>query len=411
MPKRLKDVEVGEITLCKSPKVKSARVLLTKSDGDGDHWERHVAIKAQDEEKQIVYGYAMVPDEVDSDDDIVSVDEVEKAAHNFGRMLAMGLQKGEGVGHEHKVFSEVGYPVESVIDRDGAVSKSMGVPDGDIRPGGWWVGIKVSDEHWPLVKAGDITGFSIGGSATRMVDVEEDNSLMDVLVKACVPDRWKRKRKRLKKATEYKDLNKAMSYDEIVTVREVREQLVEKWWALMDAFWSIMDDDSVTDKVGMVMASVSQYLADIETLKTIEKSLNQTNDEGEDDMDQETAKKLVESVEKLSKSLETVPTDLEDLKKRVESLEKAKEDGAESAEETKSKDDEVSKGNENPEEPAEDHEDKVLKAIENLSDRIGKIEKASTGRKGAAAEDEESEEVNKASDDMIGTPLSFRIPS
>lgn len=119
-----------------------------------------------DEEKQIVYGKALVPDKVDSQGDIVSKEDIEEAAHNFlinlqkayVELIQHGVSKTNAsqIGYMHRVFKGVGgfgYIVESYIDSDGA----------------WVLAVKVTDSNiWNLIKEGKITGYSIGGTGKRI---------------------------------------------------------------------------------------------------------------------------------------------------------------------------------------------------------------------------------------------------
>lgn len=118
------------------------------------------------DEKQIVYGKALVPDKVDSQGDIVSKEDIEEAAHNFlmnlqkayVELLYKGVNKTNAsqIGYMHRVFKGVGgfgYIVESYIDLEGS----------------WVLAVKVTDSKiWSLIKEGKITGYSIGGTGRRI---------------------------------------------------------------------------------------------------------------------------------------------------------------------------------------------------------------------------------------------------
>jgi hypothetical protein len=119
-----------------------------------------------DEEKHIVYGKALVPDRYDLQGDLVTKEDVEKAAHAFMiniqkayADLVCGIKSGSKasqIGLMHKVFKGVGgfgYVVESYIDPEGS----------------WVLGTKVTDEKvWKMIKDGVITGYSIGGTGIRI---------------------------------------------------------------------------------------------------------------------------------------------------------------------------------------------------------------------------------------------------
>ena len=278
---------------------------------NANDWDTDVVFKAFNDEKKIAYGYALVPNIKDKQEDIAKDDQVEKAAHNFMEVLSKNEQKGQGVGHEHETFTDIGFAVESVIDRDGSIAKSFNVPDVDIHPGGWWIGIKMTDKYWAMAKSGEITGFSIGGSAKRdpIPDLNKSggdlaDKLVNVLQKFFTTSSTNTyKRKKLEKSTPFNDLNKSVSYDKINTVQKIKEALIEKTWTLMDSFLSIIDDSDVSDKVFKVDESTSQFLADIKSLNKIENSLINKRDTGDDPMTQE-EKDLMAKLEKKITELE-----------------------------------------------------------------------------------------------------------
>lgn len=135
-----------------------------------DEFKQRQDIFKVDEEKHIVYGKALVPDRYDLQGDLVTKEDVEKAAHDFllniqkaYADLVSGIKsntKASQIGLMHKVFKGVGgfgYVVESYIDPEGS----------------WILGTKVTDNKvWKMIKDGTITGYSIGGSGVR-IPVEE----------------------------------------------------------------------------------------------------------------------------------------------------------------------------------------------------------------------------------------------
>lgn len=131
-----------------------------------ESFKQEVSIFKVLEEKQIVYGKALVPNRIDFQGDLVTIEDVEESAHNF----LMNLQKAyvelltEGssttnaseIGFMHKIFKGVGgfgYIVESYIDPEGS----------------WILGTKITDQAvWKMIKEGKITGYSIGGKGVRI---------------------------------------------------------------------------------------------------------------------------------------------------------------------------------------------------------------------------------------------------
>lgn len=93
----------------------------------------------------------------DTQGDIISMDELQKAAHKFisDARVAKAMHAG----------NQVGDVVESVIIDD-EFAKAMGMTDGKR---GWWIGMKVnSPEIRKGVREGKFRAFSIGGKGRRI---------------------------------------------------------------------------------------------------------------------------------------------------------------------------------------------------------------------------------------------------
>jgi len=117
--------------------------------------EYHAAILKADEEQRLVYGVVLEPDTVDSQGDIISADEIEKAAHRF-------LVKSRIVGDRHskKAKAEVVESYIAPMDFEWGGQK--------VKKGSWILGVHISDDRlWNAVKKGEYTGFSVGGFGIR----------------------------------------------------------------------------------------------------------------------------------------------------------------------------------------------------------------------------------------------------
>lgn len=117
--------------------------------------------------KQLVYGVVLEPNALDSQDDFMLPDQVEKAAHGYLKKVARGKATVTKLQHQAKSFfrDKPGVvPVESYIapvdfTLDG---KEM------VKKGTWVMCVHVEDHDvWQDVLAGKYTGFSIGGSGIR----------------------------------------------------------------------------------------------------------------------------------------------------------------------------------------------------------------------------------------------------
>jgi len=126
----------------------------------GKSVEWQVPIFKADPERRLVYGVVLQPDIVDSQDDRVSAEEIEKACHDWmrgyhARRTAMGLQ------HERKAPAVE--PVECYLSPD-----DCQIGGQDVKKGSWVLVSYVGDDRtWESVKQGAYSGYSIGGTAER----------------------------------------------------------------------------------------------------------------------------------------------------------------------------------------------------------------------------------------------------
>lgn len=109
-------------------------------------------------DERYVLGIVLEPEVVDAQGDIYSAEEIRYAAHRF--MEEFG---GLGLMHRLRVNGDVKVLESYLAPTDFAIG------DLTVRKGTWMFAVRVlSDELWERVKSGDLTGFSIGGSARRV---------------------------------------------------------------------------------------------------------------------------------------------------------------------------------------------------------------------------------------------------
>jgi len=117
---------------------------------------RHLLVKR--DEEQYVLGVVLEPESLDTQGDVVSADEIRKAAHRFLELYGV-----RGLMHE-KDIGERAVIVESFI-----APEPLAFGGETVRKGAWLMGWIVVDRNlWAAVKRGEFTGFSIGGSALRV---------------------------------------------------------------------------------------------------------------------------------------------------------------------------------------------------------------------------------------------------
>ena len=118
-----------------------------------------IPIAKSDKEKQIVYGVVLTPDEVDAQDDYMTAEDIEQAAHHF-------LIQSRVVGSQHEKATKA-QVVESYIapqdmDWDGQYGPQS------VKKGAWILGVKITDrKEWEKVLNGDYQAFSVGGFGVR----------------------------------------------------------------------------------------------------------------------------------------------------------------------------------------------------------------------------------------------------
>lgn len=118
---------------------------------------KYSAFTKIDEEQRIVTGPVLVPNVADLGNDFEFAKDIEKAAHGF-------MEQTRVIGEMHKIFGDIGVPVESWLTREKSVSAS----GKELPVGTWMLSTKiVKDETWAKVKSGELNGYSIGFNGLR----------------------------------------------------------------------------------------------------------------------------------------------------------------------------------------------------------------------------------------------------
>ena len=114
-----------------------------------------------DEDKRLVTGWASVITEngehvIDSQEDVITEEELVKAAHQFMQDARVAKEMHEG--------GQIGDVVESLVMTT-ALQKQLGIDLGKV---GWIITMKINDDEvWKRVKDGELRAFSIGGQGVR----------------------------------------------------------------------------------------------------------------------------------------------------------------------------------------------------------------------------------------------------
>jgi broad specificity phosphatase PhoE/8-oxo-dGTP pyrophosphatase MutT (NUDIX family) len=126
-----------------------------------------VRVYKADRKKQLVYGVVLEPNALDSQDDFMLPDQVEKAAHTYMKKVVRGKASVSKLQHRVQGFfkNKPGVvPVESYIAPCDFTLDGVEM----VKKGTWVMCVHVEDpEIWNDVLKGEYTGFSIGGTGVR----------------------------------------------------------------------------------------------------------------------------------------------------------------------------------------------------------------------------------------------------
>lgn len=100
------------------------------------------------EHKRIVYAPVLVPDEPDTDGDVVRAEKIEEVAH-------LWLEKYQNMDLQH-TLNNVASPVESYI-----APVDLQFPGGVVPKGSWLLAARVPESLWSQVLDGSLGGFSL----------------------------------------------------------------------------------------------------------------------------------------------------------------------------------------------------------------------------------------------------------
>jgi hypothetical protein len=124
-------------------------------------------ISKMNTEKKQVFGWASVIElngqpVIDLQDDVMTIDTIEKAAYNYVNKSRKGGRQHQRNGEEPLHVSDM---IESFVLTP-EKKQAMGLPD--TTPTGWWCGFQINDDDtWQAYKDGKLKDFSIHGSGTR----------------------------------------------------------------------------------------------------------------------------------------------------------------------------------------------------------------------------------------------------
>ncbi|CAM4358668.1 hypothetical protein BAMA_16480 [Bacillus manliponensis] len=161
MPYELKNANISYISLVTKGANGRQFAIMKSDDTKQTNISKQVPILKTEEEKQLVTGIVYEPDVEDSHGDMMTADEIEKAAYNF-------MENYQHIDKQHDEVAGKGTVVESWIAKS-----DMVVGEQDIKAGTWLMTVRVDDtDTWEEIKKGEITGFSMGGFGER-IEIEK----------------------------------------------------------------------------------------------------------------------------------------------------------------------------------------------------------------------------------------------
>lgn len=141
--------------------------LITKAEGSSANFQSYGRIVKADSESHFVTGIVYEPMAEDTDGEYMTAEEIEKAAHWY-------MKNAGDVDIQHCFVKAEGIDVvESYVAKS-----DMDIDGTPIKKGTWLMTVEVGDSAvWESIQKGEITGFSMGGVASRSDEDVDLNSV------------------------------------------------------------------------------------------------------------------------------------------------------------------------------------------------------------------------------------------
>ena len=119
-----------------------------------------VPIEKGDSPQRVTYGVVLEPDSEDLQGDVMTAEDIEKAAYDW-------MERSQHGGHMHAALVEGAKVVESYIaPSDIPVETADGIQT--IRKGSWVLAMRWPKDVWESIQKGELTGYSVGGTGVRL---------------------------------------------------------------------------------------------------------------------------------------------------------------------------------------------------------------------------------------------------
>lgn len=152
MPRELINAKITHVSYVDKA-ANQKQFFFMKSEKENDFEKEIKVIAKADDAQRLVYGIVYEPHVEDAHGDYMTPAEIEKAAHGF-------LKDAREIDKQHDFQGGVGEVVESYI-----APSDFEMGDEMIKKGSWVLVTKASDEIWEQIQKGEITGYSMAGTA------------------------------------------------------------------------------------------------------------------------------------------------------------------------------------------------------------------------------------------------------
>ncbi|TYS31768.1 XkdF-like putative serine protease domain-containing protein [Bacillus pumilus] len=359
MPRELINAKITHVSYVDKA-ANQKQFFFMKSEKQPDFQKEIKVIAKADDAQRLVYGIVYEPNVADAHGDYMTPEEIEKAAHGF-------LKDARHIDKQHDFQDGVGEVVESYIaPADFEVGGEL------IQKGSWVLVTKASDEIWEQIQKGEITGYSMAGTADigKQEPASEEKGLFSLLKnfflsKGEVKNRYDKGRMRREFWAAQDALNSVLykwdSYED-----DGLETDPEKVRAALEDFVEITQEILLTDDLAgiqtdppeeVVKAGKKFSTANLNELKNARTAIDNLLSQAEEKEENEEVKK-----EDLQKMLDDT---IAPVVKRLEDLEKGEGEQQPDPQE-----------NQTDEEVAKEMAAAVEKALAPVVERVEALEKA-----------------------------------
>ncbi|AVI41057.1 XkdF-like putative serine protease domain-containing protein [Bacillus pumilus] len=378
MPRELINAKITHVSYVDKA-ANQKQFFFMKSEKENDFQKEIKVIAKADDAQRLVYGIVYEPNVADAHGDYMTPAEIEKAAHGF-------LKDAREIDKQHDFQGGVGEVVESYI-----APSDFEMGGEVIKKGSWVLVTKASDEIWEQIQKGEITGYSMAGTAD--IGKQEDHKpasdekglfslLKNFFSKGEVKNRYDKGRMRREFWAAQEALNSVLykwgSYDD-----GDLETDPEKVRAALQDFVEITQEILLTDDLAGIQTDPPEEVAkagrkfsaaNLTELKNaraaIDNLLSQAEEKEEEEVNKEDLQKMLENI-------------IAPVVKRLDDLEKGEGEGQPDPQE-KQIDEEVAK----------EMAAAVEKALTPVVDRVEALEKARPQGNGVG--DQQQEQVEKS---------------